>query len=108
MTNDLMFFMSQDKLNPNSSAVLEQFSHLDDNDIYAALKQWQYHPDDILASFSKRLLNRDLMKMKYQKEPFTDFQIEKRKQKTQCSRFYGRICNQFCLFQPNLLQSIYQ
>ena len=77
MTNDLMFFMSQDKLNPNSSAVLEQFSHLDDNDIYAALKQWQYHPDDILASFSKRLLNRDLMKMKYQKEPFTDFQIEK-------------------------------
>ena len=87
MTDDLMFFMSQDKLNPNSSAVLEQFSHLDDNDIYAALKQWQDHPDHILASFSKRLLNRDLMKMKYQKEPFTDFQIEKRKQKLSAAGF---------------------
>ena len=81
MTNDLMYFISQDKLNPKELSVLDKFSHLDDTDIYTALKQWQYHSDDILASFSKRLINRDLMKMKYQKEPFDIDQIEKRKQK---------------------------
>ena len=80
MTEDLMYFISHDQLEPNDPSVLEKFSHLDDTDIYSSLKQWQYHADEVLASFSKRIINRDLMKMKYRKEPFTAGEIQAKKQ----------------------------
>ena len=81
MTEDLMYFISQDQLDPENPMVLEKFSHLDDTDIYAALKKWQYHPDEVLASFSKRIINRDLMKMYYREEAFSTEEIQMQKQK---------------------------
>ena len=59
--------------------LLERFSRLDDIDILASLKAWQQHPDEILSSYASRILNRRLMKMKFQDQPFTKEQIEKRK-----------------------------
>ena len=61
--------------------LLLQFSRLDDIDILASLKTWQHHPDKILSSFARRILNRRLMKMKFQDQPFTKEQIQKRKNK---------------------------
>ena len=61
--------------------LLERFSRLDDIDILASLKVWQQHPDEILSSYASRILNRRLMKMKFQDQPFTKEQIEKRKNK---------------------------
>jgi uncharacterized protein len=69
----LQFFMKQNisaidfKKDPN---VLEQFSRLDDFDILGAIKVWQYHDDKVLSELSKRLINRDLFKIKVSKEPF--------------------------------------
>ena len=62
-------------------SLLERFSRLDDIDILACLKAWQHHPDEILSSYAGRILNRRLMKMKFQDQPFTSEQIEKKKQK---------------------------
>ena len=50
------------------SAVLEQFSKLDDYDIIAALKSWQNHKDDILRDLSQRILERKLLKIKFYKK----------------------------------------
>ena len=61
--------------------LLERFSRLDDIDILASLKAWQQHPDEILSAYASRILNRRLMKMKFQDQPFTTEQIEKRKNK---------------------------
>ena len=75
-----LFFLTQ-KPSIIDKDLLERFSRLDDSDIIASLKTWQQHPDEILSSYSSRILNRRLMKMKFQDQPFTKEQVEKRKNK---------------------------
>lgn len=74
------FFLTQ-KPSMIDKDLLERFSRLDDTDILASLKAWQQHPDEILSSYASRILNRRLMKMKFQDQPFSTEQIEKRKNK---------------------------
>lgn len=50
--------------------VLEQFARLDDYDILGAVKVWVDYPDRVLSELSKRIINRDLFKIKISKEPF--------------------------------------
>ena len=42
---------------------LDYFEQLDDTDIWAAIKNWQYHPDFVLSTLSKGLLERKLFKI---------------------------------------------
>lgn len=58
---------------------LPLFAQLDDVDVLSALKQWQYHDDFILADISKRLLNRDLLKIKIKNQPVSPHKLEERK-----------------------------
>lgn len=74
------FFLSQGPSVINKD-LLERFSRLDDIDILASLKVWQYHQDEILSGYANRILNRRLMKMRIQDQPFTKEQIENRKNK---------------------------
>lgn len=61
----LQFFL-QNKIVLDSfdTQTLDLFSQLDDFDIISALKAWQRHDDFILASLSKMIINRDLLKIK--------------------------------------------
>ena len=54
------------------------------------MKKWQYHPDEVLASFSKRIINRDLMKMYYREEAFSteEIQMQKQNQISLDSKYY--------------------
>ncbi len=61
--------------------ILDKFSQLDDFDIVSALKTWQYHPDFILSSLSKMIINRDLLKIKVSNEKFDKEEIKLYKQK---------------------------
>ena len=65
----LMFFM-QNKITMETfdSETLDLFSQLDDFDIISALKSWQKLDDFILASLSKMIINRDLLKIKLSEE----------------------------------------
>jgi uncharacterized protein len=73
----LLFFM-QNKITIETldSTNLNLFSQLDDFDIISALKSWQYQNDFILASLSKMIINRDLLKIKISNEKMNaeDFQ----------------------------------
>lgn len=42
---------------------LDYFEQLDDTDIWAAIKNWQLHPDFVLSTLSKGLLERKLFKI---------------------------------------------
>ncbi len=53
--------------------LLERFADLDDTDIYAALKEWQNHPDLVLSKLSKGLVHRRLLKIELDKKPTGDF-----------------------------------
>ncbi|MBD0726321.1 phosphohydrolase [Flavobacterium sp. L1I52] len=60
----LQFFM-QNKIDFESfdTETLDLFSQLDDFDVISALKAWQKNDDFILASLSKMIINRDLLKI---------------------------------------------
>ncbi len=56
--------------------VLKAFGKLDDHDIWGAIKQWQTHPDFILSSLSKMLLERDLFQIILSNDPISKTKVE--------------------------------
>lgn len=70
----LEFFLSN-KINQvdflENPEVLDQFSNLDDYDIFSAMKVWKNHCDIILSTLSKGLVDRRLFKIELQNEAFS-------------------------------------
>ena len=59
----------------DTNEVLEDFTQLDDTDLYSAIKTWAKHEDFTLSKISNALINRDLPKIIVQKEPFEETRI---------------------------------
>jgi len=61
-------------LNSTSEAIIEDqldnFCLLDDFDVLATIKNWIFHPDTILRTLCRCLIERRLLKVKLQAEPF--------------------------------------
>ncbi|RFM29789.1 HD domain-containing protein [Deminuibacter soli] len=47
---------------------LDAFCNMDDEDVLFAIKRWSHHPDIVLSTLSKGLLNRKLLKCRLQAE----------------------------------------
>jgi len=63
---------------------LEKFAALDDYDIWVSIKNWQTHPDQILAFLSKGLINRQLLKIEtFDKKELPDAYVEKKRMEAQ-------------------------
>ena len=78
MSSALSFFVYNRISNENfTTEVLEQFALLDDTDIFAAMKEWQFHSDRVLSSLSRMLLNRDLLKVKLRPTDFEALKIKR-------------------------------
>lgn len=75
-TAPLDYFLNDKQGDKKDIELLNQFSKLDDNDIYTCLKEWQEEDDNILSSLSKRLINRNLLKIKLQNEAFDQSEID--------------------------------
>jgi len=58
--------------------MLLQFSRLDDTDCSFAIKKWSQHPDFVLSQLSNRLLNRQLLKIRLQSEPFDEAMVKEK------------------------------
>lgn len=54
---------------------LEPFCRLDDHDMMATIKNWCHHPDKILSLLSRSLVERKLLKVKLQAEPFDELLV---------------------------------
>ena len=66
----LLFFLNSEiKLDDFTSDTLEIFAKLDDYDIVAAMKDWQYHDDFVLKNLCEMILNRELLKIKMKNKP---------------------------------------
>jgi len=81
-SGSLDFFLTRSP--KDSSEWLETFSHMDDNDILSALKNWMKHPAPVLSGLSSMLINRRLLKAKLQARPFDEDLVEKYLQ--ECTR----------------------
>ena len=77
-TEALNFFLHQSE-HPGFENHLETFCRLDDTDVMATIKNWCNHPDKILSTLCRFLVERKLLKVKLQAEPFDNSFIEARK-----------------------------
>lgn len=62
-----------------SKEVLDTFAKLDDYDVVSAMKSWMTHDDFVLRNLAEMLLNRDLLKIKIKKKPFSEIQIQEKR-----------------------------
>jgi uncharacterized protein len=59
-----------------SAPDISQFCLLDDFDVMSAVKRWVFHSDLVLSTLSQGLINRQLLKVKFQATPFDENYVE--------------------------------
>jgi uncharacterized protein len=76
-----LFFFLKGRLNDRfEEAYLDKFCALDDVDISAALKEWMYHEDKTLSTLCTWLVNRNLLKVRWQTDQVSPTELrDKRK-----------------------------
>jgi len=62
-----------------NTEILDTFSRLDDYDIVAAMKEWQFYDDFVLSNLCKMILNRNILKIKLKSEPIAEEKLLKHK-----------------------------
>ena len=68
----LSYFLNTNVSKENfTDETLEIFSRLDDYDVLSAIKEWAYHEDVVLATLSKMIIHRNLLKIEIQDKPFS-------------------------------------
>lgn len=79
-SNSLLFFLEKSiSKNDFTQEILDMFSKLDDYDIISAMKSWTTSSDFVLSTLSEMILNRNLLKIKLKKKPFTEDKISEKK-----------------------------
>lgn len=82
-TPPLLYFLKNEVFLEHFSTrpeVAQQFAALDDFDVYTAIKVWVHHPDFILSTLSRGIIDRQLFKVKLSSEPFAPEEIAKAKE----------------------------
>jgi uncharacterized protein len=69
---NLDFFLRESKVGENFIRHLEKFTQLDDTDVMCTIKNWCNHEDPILARLCRGLVDRKLLKVRFQSEPFEE------------------------------------
>ena len=80
LTPELEYFLKNnfDKRNLKSNNLfIKNFSNLDDHEVFTCLKYWAKNTDYVLSNLAKRLLNRDLLKIRIQKQKFTKKSLDR-------------------------------
>jgi len=75
----LAFFLRPRHLPFNDSEsldVIRNFTMLDESDILSATKVWISHSDTILSDLCRRFINRDLLAIELQREPFEKARVD--------------------------------
>lgn len=109
-TKSLSYFLNVEKMdfhNVDKIELLNNFSGLDDYDIFASAKNWMEHPDSILSELSHRLINRKLYKIKLDTHPFDEQVVQGYKDKLQLT--HGAISDaSYFVFTGEITNSAYK
>ncbi|HKB44330.1 MAG TPA: HD domain-containing protein [Chitinophagaceae bacterium] len=80
-SDDLDFFLQSQDSNSFIEEHLDIFCRLDDYDVMVTIKNWSHHSDKILSTLCRSLVERKLLKVKLQAEPFDNsLVLEKKKE----------------------------
>lgn len=69
-SHNLDFFLKQHRADDKFIKHLEKFAQLDDSDVLCTIKNWCGHFDKVLSRLCKGLIERKLLKVRFQPEPF--------------------------------------
>ena len=78
-TDALNFFLHNSRDPQFIKQHLDNFCNLDDYDVMCTIKNWSNHPDKILSVLCRSLVDRRLLKIKLQTEPFNEKAIHEKK-----------------------------
>jgi uncharacterized protein len=79
-SNNLNFFLKEQHPGDNFIKHLEKFAQLDDTDVMCTIKNWCGHFDKILSKLCKGLVERKLLKVRFQSEPFEKSEVARYKE----------------------------
>ncbi len=85
-TNALNFFLQNPSIHHKTDGHLDMFCGLDDFDVMTTVKKWMEHPDKILSTLCRGLVDRKLYKVKLQAEE-VDVAFVNEKKKELMKRF---------------------
>mgnify|MGYP005998047817 FL=1 len=72
------FLYNQISENNFNDDTLYMFSKLDDYDVLSAIKEWSNHSDKVLSTLSKMIINRKLLRIEIQKDPFSVSEVNEK------------------------------
>jgi len=78
-TPALNYFLQNPSTNHKTQEHLDTFCRLDDFDVMSTVKNWMDHPDKILSTLCKGLVDRKLYKVKLQADPFDNSLVNEKK-----------------------------
>src|SRR5258705_882590 len=78
-TPALNFFLQNPSVHHKTDEHLDTFCSLDDFDVMATVKNWMSHPDKILSTLCRGLVDRKLYKVKLQADAFDDSVVNEKK-----------------------------
>jgi hypothetical protein len=78
-TPALNYFLQNPAVDHKTEEHLDTFCSLDDFDVMATVKNWMDHPDKILATLCRGLVDRKLYKVKLQTDAFDDSLVNEKK-----------------------------
>lgn len=110
-TKNFKYFLSEDITldDFNCEKTLNTFCSLDDYDIMSGIKEWINHPDFILSELCKRLINRNLLKLKFDDTYRDNWSEYINKKRLQVKNMYNLTDEEveYFVFEGNITQSIY-
>src|SRR5436190_334662 len=78
-TSALNYFLQNPSTNHKTQEHLDTFCRLDDFDVMATVKNWMDHPDKILSTLCRGLVDRKLYKVKLQADSFDPSLVNEKK-----------------------------
>lgn len=84
----LDFFLQNPQASDAITQHLDKFCLLDDYDVLSTIKNWMANPDKVLSLLCRGLVDRRLLKVKFQAEPFAETDVQELRNK---------ICNQLAI-----------
>ncbi len=91
-----------------TKSILEKFSYLDDFDVFAALKVWQWEEDFILSTLCKMILNRKLLKIKLKTKKISEKLFQEKLQKIKKKHNLNEKTAQYFVFKGVVSNQAYE
>ena len=90
-----------------SNNLLENFSQLDDYEIYSCLKYWSKNKDYVLSKLSTDILNRNILKIRIQKKIFDKSILSNKREKMMINENISKTEASYFIFSNKVSNSIY-